>query len=329
MKVISPFVVNDANLLASNVPEDDYPIYDPAAIYAIGANLIYIAENTHWVIRSRVDNNQGNIPTGLASDTNWVKVSETNRWKMFDLKSTSQTVGSFATSVGDGGTLFDDAIFDSLIFDAEVSSSNGIDVTVSATGITNAAYVGNVQGSRLQLTGYDVNDNLIYSSNVSLISTDGIVDAYSYFFSPLVFKRELVFTDLPPYGLCSYQLVITSASECRCGTFLLGFMREPGASRYGMAISIQDYSIKQANEFGDFVITERAYSKRLDLSAYVAKPKTDAFIDFLNTFRAKPLVWVGADQYEGSVVYGFYKDYNAVVSYPTETLFSLQIEGLS
>lgn len=300
MQVITPYTITDANLLSSNVAENDFPAFNIETTYGVGDTLIYIAPNIHWVVRSLVAGNVGNIPTGLSTDTKWVKVSETNRWKMFDLKSTSQTV-----------------------------NTGSISVTLGISGLTNAIYIGNVQGNNITVTGFDQYGTQIYSYSSSLIQTSGIGDAFNYFFSPIVFKKEIVLDDLPPYSLTSYTISITSQSIAKCGTLIAGYLQDAGATRYGMSIGIQDYSIKQANEFGDFVITQRAYSKRMSLDAVVSKLKTDAFIDFLNTYRATPLVWVGSEQYEGSFIYGFYKDYSVVVSYATETLFNLEIEGLS
>lgn len=329
MQVITPFIVNDANLLATNIPENDFAPYDQTATYSIGQKVMFIDINKHWVIRSLVNDNTGNIPTGLNTDTNWVKVSETNRWKMFDLKSTSQTVSTVPLSNDSAEAMFDDNYFDEPYFDTEAESEqNGIQVTLGVTSLSNALYVGNVQGSTLTVTGQDQNGAQIYSNNISLISTAGIIDAFTYFFSPIVRKKEIVLT-LPPYSLTTYEVTIAGQGEVKCGTLLIGFSQRLGETRYGMSMEIQDYSIKQANEFGDFVITERAFSKRVNLSAYVLKAQTDYFIDFLNTYRATPLVWVGSGQYEGSIAYGFYKDYAAIVNYPTHTVFDLKIESLT
>lgn len=330
MKIITPYQINDASLIGTNVPESDYSLWDSITSYAIGTTLMYIEPNKHWVIRSLVDGNVGNVPTGLASDTKWVKVSETNRWKMFDLKATSQTVGDYPVSGATETAMFDADFFDEAFFDTEViSGSQGIEVTVGLPQMVNALYVGNVIAANLSVVGRNQLGSVIYNHSQSMVSVAGIVDPWTYFFNPIVFKRELVLDDLPPYGMTTYSVALTSVAPVSVGTLAFGYIFEPGLSRYGMTMSIQDYSIKLANEFGDQVLTQRAYSKRLAVDAFVPKGNTDYMIDFLNTYRATPLVWIGSGQYEGSILYGFYKDYQAVVSYPTETLFNWDIEGLS
>lgn len=301
MQAIRPYTINDINLLSTNVPEAEYGLYDPLATYAINDTLIYIDVNKHWVIRSLVNGNQGNLPTGLDTDTKWVKVSETNRWKMFDLKTTSQTI-----------------------------NAGSINVTVGVTSIANALYVGNVQASSLTVVGKDQYDAQIYTKTMSLVSTDGIYDAWTYFFSPIDYIEEVVLDDLPPYAFSQYQITLSSTSgNVAIGTLVIGYMQELAFTRYGMNMSSIDYSVKTANDFGDFVITERGYSKTVDLSAYVPIENKNSIITFLNRYRATPLVWIGSDQYLGSISYGFVKNYEVTAAGPNETRLQIKIEGLS
>ena len=301
MQAIRPYTINDINLLSTNVAEADYPIYDALTTYAINDTVIFIDTNKHWVIRSLVASNLGNIPTGLDTDTNWVKVSETNRWKMFDLKTTSQTI-----------------------------NAGSIDVTIGLTSITNALYLGNVQASMLTVIGKDQFDVEIYNNEVNLVSTDGIYDPWTYFFNPIEFIEEVVLDDLPPYALSEYQITISSPSgDVALGTLVLGYIQELALTKYGMTMSSIDYSIKQANEFGDFVITERGYSRTVDLNAYVPTANKNSIITFMNRYRATPIVWIGSGQYLGSISYGFVKNYEVTAAGPEETRLQIKIEGLS
>jgi len=301
MQIIKPEFTNDATLQFTNVAEDDYPLFDITETYAINDTVIYIANNIHWVVRSLVNDNAGNFPTGLASDSNWVKVSETNRWKMFDIKTTSQTV-----------------------------NNDSIDVTLIGVSQVDSLALLNIRGSSLEISIKDQFNVEIYALEQSLVSVEGIYDPWTYFFSPLQFISDLVLTDIPPFALCTYEVsIINEGSVAKCGSLLIGKLIDAGLTEYGMSISIQDYSVKSANEFGDFIITERAYSKRLDLTTYVERPQVDALINFLNQFRATPVVWIGSTQYSSSFIYGFYKDYAAIVSYPELTLLNIEIEGLS
>ena len=301
MQIIKPEYTNDATLLSTNVSESDYLPYNAATSYAINDTVIYVRNNIHWVIRSLVASNVGNTPTGLTTDTKWVKVSDTNRWKMFDLKTTSQTF-----------------------------NQDSIAVTLVGVSQNDSLALLNFDAASLTLVVKDQYGETIYSLTKALISTAGIYDPYTYFFSSLVKLTDLVLTDLPPYALATYSVTLNSVGAIvKCGTLLIGKLIDVGSTQYGMKIGISDYSVKAANEFGDFIITERAYSKNISLSAYVEKIQQDNLVNFLNTMRATPVVWIGAAEYTSSFIYGFYIDYAAIVDYFTHSKFDIEIEGLS
>ena len=301
MQVITPITINDINLISTNVTETDRQQYNQSTTYDINTEVMYIDTNKHWIVRSLINGNVGNIPSGLDNDPNWVKVSETNRWKMFDLKTTSQTI-----------------------------NAENVQVTIGLPDIVNAMYLGTVQASSLTVVGKDQLDNTIYTKSMSLISTDGIYDPWTYWFNPIVYVDEVVLDDLPPYGLSSYTVTVSApSSNVSIGTLAFGYIQELAFTRYGMTMGSIDYSIKQANEFGDFTITERGYSKTVDLSAYVPTENKNSIITFMNNYRATPVVWIGSDQYLGSISYGFVKTYEVTAAGPNETRLQIKIEGLS
>lgn len=301
MRFIKPEYTTDVTLQSTNVAEADYPTWNASTTYALNETLIYIDVNKHWVIRSLVADNVGNTPTGLSTDAKWVKVSETNRWKMFDLQTTSQT--------------FND---------------NSIDVTLIGTSFVDSIAALNIDGASIQVIGKDQFGVTFYDSTMSLVATDGIYDPYTYWFSPLVFLTDIVLTDLPIYGLGTYQTIISKAgSIAKCGTLLIGKVIDVGGTEYGMRIGITDYSVKTADEFGNFTITQRAYSRNMQLTASIENILVNSIVNTFNDLRATPLVWLGADTFSASFIYGFYKDYGVVVQYVTHSKIQFEIEGLS
>lgn len=301
MRIIKPEYTTDATLFATNVAESDYAVWDASSTYAINTLLIYVQANKHWVIRSLVNSNLGNIPTGLSTDTNWVKVSETNRWKMFDLKTTSQTF-----------------------------NADSINVTIVGTSFVDSIAALNIDGQTIQVIGKDQLGTTFYDSTISLVSTDGIYDPYTYWFNPLVFLTDIVLTDLPIYSVATYQVIISKAGlAAKCGTLLIGKVIDVGGTDYGMQIGITDYSVKTADEFGDFTITKRAYSKNMQLTTSLQNNLVNSLVNTLNEVRATPIVWLGADDFSSSFIYGFYKDYGVVIQYVTHSKIQFEIEGLS
>jgi len=301
MKYVTPEYTNDATLQSTNLAEADYDLWNSSDTYAINDVRMYIADGHHWIIRSLINSNLNNIPTGLKTDPNWVKISETNRWKMFDLKTTSQTY-----------------------------NNDSIDTTLIGLGFVDSVALLNIDGASVQVTARDQFNNIFYQLNQSLVSTDGIYDPYTYFFNPIVKITDLLYIDLPVYALATYQTVISSPGGiAKCGTLLIGKYIQVGGTQYGMRIGNTDYSIKQADEFGDFVITERAYSRNMNLTAMIENNLVNSLVNNLNNLRATPIVWIGADEFSASFIYGFYKDYDVVVQYVNNSVVNFEIEGLS
>lgn len=301
MLTITPNAINDSTLIATNVAESEYPLWENTITYALGDMRIYLTTNTHWIVKSLASGNVGNTPTGLSTDTKWVKVSETNRWKMFDLKHTSQTV-----------------------------NASEITVTVANASMVDGAYFGNITGTSLTINGVDQYDASIFSSTISLVDNSNVYDPWTYLFAPILYKTDYVITDLPPYALTKYTITISQPSgNAKCGTFLMGQVTDFGDTNYGMTAGLLDYSVKRANEFGDYVLTQRAYSKTLNIDVRSEKGKTDPFMGYVIRNRATPLVIVGSIDYTMSYVFGFFKDVKGIVDYPTHSLFSVEFEGLS
>jgi hypothetical protein len=40
-------------------------------------------------------------------------------------------------------------------------------------------------------------------------------------------------------------------------------------------------------------------------------------------------LWIGTEEYESTIVYGFYKNFDILIAYPEHSECSLEIEGLT
>jgi hypothetical protein len=220
------------------------------------------------------------------------------------------------------------------MFDLQTTSQTyneeSINVTLAGISFVDSVAALNIDGATIQIIAKDQYDVEFYNETLSLVSTEGIYDPYTYFFSPLVYLTDIVVTDLPIYALATYQIIIDKTDGiAKCGTLLIGKLLDVGATEFGMRIGITDYSVKSANEFGDFIITERAYSKNMTLTTFVENVAVNALVNTFNLLRATPLVWLGAESISASFIYGFYKDYGVIVRYAEHSLINFEIEGLS
>lgn len=158
-----------------------------------------------------------------------------------------------------------------------------------------------------------------------------IIDWYGYFFDPIMNKTDIIFQDIPPYsnGILSIVILNTGATA-KCGNCVIGNFYEMGLTQYGAKAGITDYSVKTVDAFGSTTIVKRSYSKRMTVNMAISAEIIDDLTTVLATFRSTPLVWIGADNlYTSLIVYGFYKDFEVDIAYPTISYCSLTIEGLT
>lgn len=299
MKIIRPLAITDAVLISSNVPEDDYPAHALDATYALGARVVVIGSDVHLVYESLQAGNAGHVPA--ASPDYWVKVGPTNRWRMFDTSITSQA-----------------------------EHPDAISVALATTGITNGMALLNIDCTGIHVQAVDATLGMVYEKTINPALNSGITDLYSYFTEPITRITEMSLTDLPAYSNMRLNITLSNAGRpVRCGGVVVGQVRNIGDLQYGAKIGIADYSIKTRDQFGNFDVVERAFSNKATWSLWIESRDVDLIKRLLSQYRATPIVYIGADMYGATIVYGFYKDFSIDISYPTYSVCALELEGLT
>ena len=303
MKIIRPMTVNDAALTSSNVAETDYSAWDSGTTYNLADRVIVVAADVHNVYESLQGSNTGNDPQAddQSAPVWWLLVGRTNRWKMFDQAVQSQT-----------------------------ENADSIAVEIVADGIADGIAFLNVSAASINITVTDVTDGEVYNQDFEMQSDSGITDWYAYFFEPIVRLSELVVFGLPNYAGATVAATLTdTGNTAKCGALVLGQSKELGATQYGLSFGIDDYSVKQQDDFGNYTILERAYRRKQEVQVFVDNSFIDELLTTLVNRRATPTVYVGAEEYGSTIIYGFYKDFSTVISYPTSSILNLTLEGLT
>jgi hypothetical protein len=140
-----------------------------------------------------------------------------------------------------------------------------------------------------------------------------------------------VLLGIPPYGSASISITISNpGSIAKIGTLVVGAQKELGGTQFNPTIGISDYSTKDKDTFGNYIIVERAYSKKMSCETVIDNTSVDDQARSLAAYRAKPVVWVGADnQFSSMIIYGFFKNFLITIPGPVISTCSLEIEGLS
>lgn len=299
MRIVRPIVIDDAILVSSNVTEDDYASYDSGVTYALGDSVIVVSANVHLIYESLQDGNLANTPAD--SPAWWLEVGATNRWKMFDEKVNSQTINA-----------------DSIV------------VVLAPAERFDTVILLNISASSVHITVTDPVDGVVYDQTTELTYPSGIQDWWSYFFEPVARRTDFKATDLPPYTNAEVTVELDdSGSDVACGELVIGLSRTVGVTVLGPSVGIQDFSIKTQDEFGNYTILERTFSQRGTFDFYLDNSLIDELVRLLSTYRATPVVYIGTETYDSTLIYGFYKDFSVVIAYFNTSLCSLEIEGLT
>ena len=298
LKVVKPIAVTDAMLISTDVPETDYPAYAAGTTYPLGGRVIVLSN--HSIYESLQDSNTGHDP--LSSPTWWIRVSATNAWKLFDNSNSTQT-----------------------------KKSTSFTYTIKPNQAINALAALNLAAcTSLRIRLVDPVYGTVYDSTLNLSSVPEAVGWWEWFFGQRVQPTLTVSLDLPSFPNATLTMDFAGGVDLAVGTVLFGQQTFLGKGiKYGARVGIKDYSRKETNDFGDVVLVQRAFAKRANFDMYLDKAQTDSVQNILSGLRAVPCLWIGSSEYESTILYGIYKDFEVMISYPTYSDCSLEIEGLT
>lgn len=296
MKIVTPIAVTSSMLTASNVPITETAW--TAGTYTTGTQR-YVGTTLYEVIAS--PNTADNPTIGVnATPPTWKSLGAINRFKMFDD-----------------------------IINTQTTRSGTIEVTVDPGQLVNAVSFFGLVGNTITLTLDDPVEGEVFTETKSLQDNSLIVDWYAYFFEGIYFSSDAVFLGLPSYTNAVMTAIIDAGPiNASCGEMVIGKQSTLGISNYGTSVSIQDYSIKSTDEFGNIIIQPRAFSKRGDYDVTVETSRISAIQKLLADIRTTPAVFIGEEDKPETVIYGFYKSFNIVISTPSISECSIEVEGL-
>jgi hypothetical protein len=296
LQLVKATAITPAMLTATDVPEADYPAYAAGTTYAAAARVIVVAD--HKVYQSLQAANTGNTPS--ASPTWWVEVGPTNRWKAFDLSSSTATVQA-----------------SSLYYELTTGSAINAVALLNITGVTSV---------RIRVT--DPVFGVVYDKTTSLISAPADTGWWAWFFGARSQPSQFLALDLPSYPSAVVRIDLVGAISV--GVIMLGQVKSFGLGvSAGARVGIQDYSRKERNEWGDTVLVQRAFAKRASFSLLLSNTELDSLQAALTEVRATPCLWVASESYVATVVFGFYSDFEINIAYRANSECTLNIEGLT
>ncbi len=298
LRVIKSVTLTDAMLTGTSVPENDHAAWSSGTTYALAARVILTS--THKIYQNLQAGNTSKNPA--TEPLWWAEVGPTNRWKAFDLSSTTQTV---------------------------VDAADYYEITpgqaVNAMALVNISGVLTV---RVRLT--DPSFGLVYDKTADLTDVPSEASWYTWFYEERVEATLFVLEDLPSYPNATLRVDVTSSGAAYLGAFVCGSVRSIGMGvQQGVQLGIQDYSRKERSEWGDVVLTQRAFARRVSLQTLIENRQLDNTYRLLSDLRATPCLWLVYDAYGSLSIFGFYNNFDINISYAFYSDCTLDIEGLT
>lgn len=295
LQVTATIPVTDAVLVASSIPENDYPAWSAGQTYAMGVRVI--ADHSVW--ESFADNNRGNPPA--SSPLQWGLVGATNRWRPFDLSISS-------------AAQFDTAAF------YEFRPFRPIN-TVAILGFSGLWTV------RVQLIDDDA--GVIYDQTVDAVAQLSSPDWWTWTFEARTDLNQVVLRGLPNYPFAKLRVDFTGATGARVGAIAFGAESMIGFGITRARISAESFSRKERNQnTGETYLLQRASAKLATFGILLQNDTLDATFDLLAELDAVPCLWIGADQWRTTVLWGFYRAFDIDVQYTNTSEATLDLEGL-
>ena len=258
----------------------------------------YIYNNKVYEV---LTNNNVQPDEGAAAEPpTWLALGAINRLRMFDNKIDSVTRGN-----------------------------SSLNITIDAKQALNGIALFNVTAATVQITMTDGTYGLVYDTGEVLMRDSSQIRGwYDWFFSSRPKMRDLARIDLPTFPNAIVEVTLTG-DNVSLGEIVIGRVQKIGETQYGgTSVGIIDSSIKERDDFGNFVIAERPFSKRVEFDVHVPTSGISGVQNILASYRAKPVVYVGAEGEEALVVFGFYRDFQINYTSYSIAASTITVEGL-
>ncbi|MEH3087728.1 MAG: hypothetical protein PGN26_14610 [Xylophilus ampelinus] len=289
----------DANLVSSNVSENDAPEWAAGTTYAAGQRVMRTANQVHRVYESMANGNVGNVPESTAG-IKWIDLGSTNRWRMLRTDANVQT-----------------------------TAASPIVIEVKLPRRVQGIGLLRVDADRVKVQSSDG-----YSSVQDLRKryTQGW---YDYFYGQLRFRTVALFLDLPRSNsntVFTITIERLSGGPISCGPVVFGNPVDLGEVQDGSEYGIRDFSTVTRDTFGNATLIKRKRIPSTSQRTILDKEQVEVVQQTLGDLTASVALWFGLedvtdDYFSALAVLGLITNSKMTLQSTYATL-ALDLEGL-
>lgn len=297
MWILPPLTIGEAEITASNLTENDEPVWS-AGTYSLGT----VRMHNHAIWESLIDANTAEPGTDA---TKWMRLRATNKFRPFDQINSSQAENADEITY----TIQPGQMINMIGFVALDAIEVEVSITVPGQGV-------------------------VYSETKSALDLGGRNNFYDWFFKPFEYRRELVFAEIPTYADAPNATIEIAVRKpdgtARVGEILLGSVWKLAETTYGTEIRLRDFSTNERNAFGDAVLVKRDAYKVVTYQAVMDPELVGYASDRLRGLVSTKLLFMAGEDLDryGTTTFGTIKNAPMPLDGPTITGIEFEVEGL-
>lgn len=300
LRITVPVAITGAMLTATDVPEADYAAWASGSTYALGDRVI----KGHKIWESAQASNTGHDPETSGSAW-WLKVSATNRWRLFDLEQVTSTAQA-------------SSMYYELQPGAPINS-------VHMLGLSDVDSV--------QLRVYD-GATLSYDGGqnaAGLLPTES--DWWAYCYGPWTLSDQQHYADLPYIVAPKIRVDYTGGSALSTQVLMLGNDTVFGTQRAtgvqaGVRIRFDRSSSFAANEFDIPTMRKSALVATVSFTLILLSSDVDTLLDFYRDYGSQVCLFNLSDMWRATQVLGLITSLEPLIHGPVFSEFAFEIRGV-
>ena len=300
LRITVPVAITDAMVTATDVPEADYAAWAGGTTYALGDRVI----NGHKIWESAQAGNTGHDPETSGSAW-WLKVSATNRWRLFDLEQVTST-----------------------------SKASGMYYELQPGSPINSVHMlGLHDVDSVQLRVYD-GATLAYDGgqNASgLLPTES--DWWAYCYGPWTLSDQQHYADLPYIIAPTIRVDYTGGAAMSTQVLMLGndtvFGTQHGTGvQAGVRIRFDRSSSFKPNEFDIPTMKTSALVATVNFTLILLSSDVDTLLDFYRDYGSQVCLFNLSDMWRTTQVLGLITSLEPLIHGPVYSEFAFEIRGV-
>ena len=300
LRITVPVAITDAMVTATDVPEADYAAWAGGTTYALGDRCI----KGHKIWESAQAGNTGHDPETSGAAW-WLKVSATNRWRLFDLEQVTSTTKSTG-----------------MYYELQPGSP-----------INSVHMLGLYDVDSVQLRVYD-GATLAYDGgqNASgLLPTDS--DWWAYCYGPWALSDQQHYADLPYIVAPKIRVDYTGGAAMSTQVLLLGNDTVFGTQRAtgvqaGVRIRFDRSSSFKPNEFDIPTMKTSALVATVNFTLILLSSDVDTLLDFYRDNGAQVCLFTVSDLWRATQILGVITSLEPMLHGPVYSEFAFEIRGV-